>query len=140
MELINTGGMSFIGPGSEWFWTAISGIVLAVTFLAIYRQLRLARSVGAIEQQASAAQEWGSDRMLRHRLDVLLARRGNRPSAASDRVGHPIADYWDRIGNLVHRGHLDRKVIDAPTASCGGRPSHFGSVRGGSSGEIPDQR
>jgi hypothetical protein len=34
MVLINTDGMAFIGPGSEWFWTAISGIVLAVTFIA----------------------------------------------------------------------------------------------------------
>ena len=33
MKLINTDGMAFIGPGSEWFWTAVSGIVLAVTFL-----------------------------------------------------------------------------------------------------------
>ena len=40
MKLINTDGMSFIGPGSEWFWTAVSGLVLAVTFIAIYRQLR----------------------------------------------------------------------------------------------------
>ena len=117
MKLINTDGMSFIGPGSEWFWTAISGIVLAVTFLAIYRQLRLARSVGAIEQQASAAREWESERMLRHRLDVLRA-LGEGTDAAQLPTGSatPIADYWDRIGNLAHRGHLDRKVIDG--ANC----------------------
>jgi hypothetical protein len=41
--LINTEGSALIGPGSEWFWTAVSGAVLAVTFLAIYRQLRLQR-------------------------------------------------------------------------------------------------
>jgi hypothetical protein len=34
VKLINTDGMSFIGPGSEWFWTALSGLVLAVTFSA----------------------------------------------------------------------------------------------------------
>lgn len=43
MKLINTDGMAFIRPGSEWFWTALSGIVLAVTFPATYRQLRLQR-------------------------------------------------------------------------------------------------
>jgi len=41
VTLINTDGMSFIGPGSEWFWTAVSGIVLAGTGVAIYRQLRV---------------------------------------------------------------------------------------------------
>ena len=39
MKLINTDGLSLIGPGSEWFWTALSGVILAVTFIAIYRQL-----------------------------------------------------------------------------------------------------
>lgn len=43
MKFINTDGMTFIGPGSEWFWTAISGLVLAGTFIAIYRQFRLQR-------------------------------------------------------------------------------------------------
>jgi hypothetical protein len=37
VKLINTDGLACIGPGSEWFWTAISGLVLAITFLAIYR-------------------------------------------------------------------------------------------------------
>ena len=37
MSLINTNGLVLIGPGSEWFWTALSGLVVAVTFFAIYR-------------------------------------------------------------------------------------------------------
>ncbi len=48
MTLINTDGMSLIGPGSEWFWTAVSGVVLAVTLIAIYRQLRLQANQAAI--------------------------------------------------------------------------------------------
>jgi hypothetical protein len=32
--------MNIIGPGSEWFWTALQFTALAVTFIAIYRQLR----------------------------------------------------------------------------------------------------
>ena len=40
MTLINTDGMALIGPGSEWFWTALQFTALAVTFYAIYRQLR----------------------------------------------------------------------------------------------------
>ena len=73
MKFINTDGMAFIGPGSEWFWTALSGIVLAVTFIAIYRQLRLQRSQGAIEQTDAFEREWHSERFLLHRLNVLVA-------------------------------------------------------------------
>jgi hypothetical protein len=50
-----------IGPGSEWFWTAVSGLVLAVTFLAIWRQLRLARSANAFEQLDRFTSEWGGE-------------------------------------------------------------------------------
>ena len=41
MKLINIDGMAFIGPGSEWFWTALQFTALAITFVAIYRQLRV---------------------------------------------------------------------------------------------------
>ena len=40
MKFINTDGMAFIGPGSEWFWTMLQFLALAITFYAIYRQLR----------------------------------------------------------------------------------------------------
>ncbi len=40
MKLINTEGMALFGPGSEWFWTALTFTALALTFYAIYRQLR----------------------------------------------------------------------------------------------------
>ena len=81
MQLINTDGMSFIGPGSEWFWTALTGVVLALTFIAIYRQLRLQRSQGAIEQIAAFTREWNSERLLMHRRTVLIALRdGDDPA------------------------------------------------------------
>lgn len=40
VKLINTDGLTLIGPGSEWFWTALQFTALALTFLALYRQLR----------------------------------------------------------------------------------------------------
>jgi hypothetical protein len=93
VKLINTDGLALIGPGSEWFWTAISGIVLAVTFLAIYRQLRLQRSQGAIEQIAAFTREWNSERMLVHRRNVLIALRDGTdrkvlPEGAVSMVGN----------------------------------------------------
>lgn len=35
MEFVSSEPIVLIGPGSEWFWTAVSGLVLGVTFLAI---------------------------------------------------------------------------------------------------------
>jgi hypothetical protein len=112
VKLINTDGMAFIGPGSEWFWTALSGIVLAVTFLAIYRQLRLQRSQGAIEQIDAFTREWNSERLLSYRLNLLVALQGGAdPAQVPDAVAGTLSNYWEGIGALARAGHLDRRLL-----------------------------
>ena len=78
MNFINTDGMSFIGPGSEWFWTALGVIIAAVTLFGIYRQLRLQLGAGAIVQMETINKEFQSEQMSRARLAVLLALRDFR--------------------------------------------------------------
>jgi hypothetical protein len=41
MTFINTDGLSFLGPGSEWFWTAFQGIVVALSLWGLVRQVRI---------------------------------------------------------------------------------------------------
>ena len=112
MKLINTDGMAFIGPGSEWFWTAVSGLVLAVTFLAIYRQLRLQAAQAAIEQLDTRFREYGSERMVRCKLGVLTALcdgvdRAHLPGAFAE----PMMIHWENIGTAVRSGHLGAKAV-----------------------------
>jgi hypothetical protein len=112
VKLVNTDGMAFIGPGSEWFWTALSGIVLAVTFIAIYRQLVLARNASAREQLESSDREWNSERFALCKLEVLLARRDNAdPASVPGAPAQAIAFYWERIAALARGGHLDPKLL-----------------------------
>jgi len=112
VPLVNTAQLTLIGGGSEWFWTAISGIVLAVTFLAIYRQLRLGRSQGAIAQLDAFAREWNSERLLMFRRDLLLAARGsNDPAALPEGAASTIGNYWEGIAALTRGGHLDRRLL-----------------------------
>jgi hypothetical protein len=114
MKLINVDGMAFIGPGSEWFWTALSGIVLAVTFLAIYRQLRLQSSAGAIEQATSLARDWNSELLHRSRLAALLAlREGVDRSTTYQQASVEVGNYWERVGWLVRSGNIDRRLVYA---------------------------
>jgi hypothetical protein len=112
VKFINTDGMAFIGPGSEWFWTALSGIVLAVTFIAIYRQLRLQRSQGAIEQIDAFLREWNSERLLSYRLNVLIALQdGVDPAHVDDAFAAMLGNYWEGMGTLARAGHLDRRLL-----------------------------
>lgn len=117
MKFINTDGMAFIGPGSEWFWTAFSGIVLAVTFLAIYRQLRLQASQAAVEQVDAVMREFFSERMLRHQLALLLALQAgvdleHLPEASATAVHN----YFAKLGQLAHDGHVDLRNIGGMAA------------------------
>ena len=112
MKLINTDGLAFLGPGSEWFWTALSGIVLAVTFLAIYRQLRLQRSQGAIEQITAFTREWNSERLLLHRRNVLIAlRQGTNDGVLPEGAASSVGNYWEGVAALTRAGHLDRQLL-----------------------------
>jgi hypothetical protein len=112
MHLINTDGMAFIGPGSEWFWTAISGMILVVTFIAIYRQLRIMRSASAFAQLDAFERELGSERMKRFELEVLVALRdGVDPAHLSRGAAYGIFQFWETTGALARRGHLDPKLL-----------------------------
>jgi hypothetical protein len=112
VTFINTDGMAFIGPGSEWFWTAVSGIVLAVTFLAIYRQLSLQRSANAREQLDSTDREFRSELLTRCKLEVLLAlSNGTEPANVPLAPAYAIALYWQRIAALAQGGHLDPRLL-----------------------------
>jgi hypothetical protein len=120
MQFINTNGMAFIGPGSEWFWTAVSGLVLAGTFIAIYRQLRIARSANAWAQLGEVERDADSERMTRYKLEVLLAIRDREdrtdlPEAATG----TIANFWEKVALLVRAGHVDRHLLyEQASLSC----------------------
>jgi len=120
VKLINTEEMALIGPGSEWFWTALSGIVLAVTFLAIYRQLRMQRSQSAREQLAAIRREYGSERLIRHKLACAYAiRDGVDPAHIPEGSADEISGFWDGIAELARAGHIDTATLhNTYGASC----------------------
>jgi hypothetical protein len=105
-------GLTFIGPGSEWFWTAVSGLILVVTFVAIYRQLRVARSAAAYQQLEDFERELDSERMIRCEIEVLIARRDRAdPADIPPGAAYVIGGFWERIAALVRSGHLDPKLL-----------------------------
>ena len=146
MTFINTDGMSFIGPGSEWFWTALSGIVLAVTFLAIYRQLRLQRGATAIEQLDAFQREWRAEPILRAKVGVLAALRdGVDRASVPNEPAETIVMFWDGSGTWSGPGistpSCSSTAATASRARSGGGCSHRGLERNGpSQGERMDLR
>lgn len=112
MTFINTNGMAFIGPGSEWFWTALTGIVLAVTFITIARQLRLQAHISAVEQvQWFQREGLGSELTQRLWLEVLVALRDGTNPADLPVAVVPTAEFWENFATLARIGHRDPKLL-----------------------------
>ena len=111
MKLINLDDFVVLGQGSEWLWTMISGLVLAVTFLAIYRQLSLQRSAAAIEQVRLIYREWTDERMARAKLDVLVGIRDGASPSETLVAGTDIGDFWEGLAYLVRMGNMDSRMV-----------------------------
>ena len=109
MTFINTKGMAFFGPGSEWFWAALQVAALAITFIAIYRQLRIARSASAFRQVEEYRARFDGERMRHERLAILVAiRDGN---SIPEPAGEAVGNYFEMLAMLTRNGHLNRKVL-----------------------------
>jgi len=75
VNLVNTDGLVLFGAGSEWFWSMAQFILVGLTLIGIYYQLRDARSTSAFDQVNRIAEEWESERAVRHKLAISLALR-----------------------------------------------------------------
>jgi hypothetical protein len=109
VKLINTDGMAFIGPGSEWFWTALQFSALAITFVAIYRQVRAQRSASLYEQLTAWNAEFLGPKMVRDKLALLLEIEHRDPAQGLPQANDEVPDFFERLGYLVSRGDVRRE-------------------------------
>ena len=113
MNLINVDGLALIGPGSEWFWSMLQFVVVAITLFAIFRQVSLQTSAGAIQQATGLQGDWhSSERLMRSRLAVLVALRdGMNPATTARAAANEVGNFWERVGYLVKAGHINRRLV-----------------------------
>ena len=114
MKFINTDGMAFIGPGSEWFWTALQFTALAITFYAIYRQLRAQSAANAVHRMESLQGQWDSGRMIHARLVVVLWRKhaaGTSPTYEAQVALNWLCGFFENLSDLEEDGYLTWKEV-----------------------------
>jgi hypothetical protein len=111
VRFINTDGMAFIGPGSEWFWAMTQFIVVAITLLAIFLQIRGQSTANALQQLDSFNDRWDSDRMLRTRLELALHLRQGDGFDALYPFLTTFVDFFNDLADLREKGHVQTKYV-----------------------------
>ena len=85
---------------------------MGITFVAIYRQLRLQASQAAIENLEKRTRAYGSERMVRCKLEVLTALRdGVDPAHLPGAFAEPMMIHWEDIRDSVRSGHLESRAV-----------------------------
>jgi hypothetical protein len=107
MHLIETEGLVLIGPGSEWFWAAASGVVTAVTFLLIYRQVRLQGAANSLARITVLERDWESRHMTMLRVEAAQELRTGIRGDGTDAACRRLLSFLADVTSLWRRGLLD---------------------------------
>jgi hypothetical protein len=107
VRLVDLDDFVLLGPGSEWFWIMAQFAALAVTGLAILRQLRAQRSAAVFDQMSAWSREFDGPRMTRHKLALMLAIDVRNPDSGLPRANDEVPDFFERVGYLISRGHVN---------------------------------
>ncbi len=137
MQVVNVSGMALIGPGSEWLWAMLQALILLVSGIAIFRQLRTQGSANALGIQAALAQQWDSPERARMRLEALIHIEEGRPGLPPTYT--EVGNFFAYIAALwAHRHVSDRELWENWSGRSQfwwelGRP-YLGEIRAGNPG------
>jgi hypothetical protein len=109
--MVSTEGLVLFGPGSEWFWSMLQFVVVAITLVGIYVQLRQARAANAFAQASAMEEQWQGERMVRRRLAIATALRDQGPEADLSAHSAFIGNFWEGVAALVRAGHVEIGVV-----------------------------
>ena len=104
MTVFNLDGAALLGPGSEWLWIFAQFLTLAITGLAIYRQLRAQAWANQLAIFSRFSDDFSSERMTRTKLSALIEVAGGtrRLTPSIDQVGQ----FFENVAEGRFNGHM----------------------------------
>lgn len=112
MEVLDWEG-PILGPGSEWFWAAAQFVVVVISLVGIYRQLKSQGAANAIQRIETLVGEYSSSRMIYSRLVLAHHLRYEPPSLEGFMKARSTLDFFIDLANLDEMGYLSLKEIEA---------------------------
>ena len=109
MTLINLKGLSFFGPGSEWFWSMLQFALVAITLIGIYRQLQAQRWATEVALRTALQDQWTGERMVRTHLAAAMHVLQGQPGVSASL--EDVANWMEGLSEDMERGLLQRDYI-----------------------------
>lgn len=107
MTIFNPDGMAIFGPGSEWLWTMAQFVALAITGLAIFRQLRAQAWANQFSLFRQYSDEFNGELMIRTKLNALIdVSEGARRLTPSIEV---VGQFFDNVASGQDNGHMNSR-------------------------------
>src|SRR5262245_19265827 len=111
--LVGADSLVLFGPGSEWLWSLISDVVLVVTLVGIFVQLRSDRATRVFNQVITMRAEWASKAERYARLVALIELEGRPVEDGLPTSAYTVLNWFDRLGYFVENGHLNARDVAA---------------------------
>lgn len=90
------------GQGSEWFWAFLQTLILLISLLAIFRQLRLQHKANITAVLERLSTVWESQDMSQSRLVLLRAKQSQ--SFSINRKQEGVIKFLEELGIYVRTG------------------------------------
>jgi hypothetical protein len=100
------GGWVLVGPGSEWFWSMVGNVVLVVTLVGLYLQLRADRATRTFAQAQALEEAWSRRPFQVQRLQALIALDGRPVEDGMPHEATAVMAWFDRLGMMVRKGYI----------------------------------
>jgi hypothetical protein len=104
MTVFNLDGAAIFGPGSEWLWIFAQFIALAITGLAIYRQLRAQAWANQLAIFSVYGDDFVSEKMIRTKLSALIEVAGGTRSLTPS-IDH-VGQFFENVAQARFNGHM----------------------------------
>jgi hypothetical protein len=100
---------NIIGPDSSWFWTMVQGIIVSVSAVLIYRQLKAQHFGNMLGAMATLDERWATEEMFKGR-ETLCLKYGKNDLEIDDQIGR-VLDFFEQMGLYLKKRAFTQDVI-----------------------------
>ena len=109
LEVAHRLGPIVFGEHSEWFWVMAQTLIIFVSALLIYDQVRAQRYANIIQMLAKMRETWDSSPMLAHRRTTCENHRvGSKKISVAE---GQVLGFFEEMGLLCRKGVLDDEFV-----------------------------